>query len=820
VTSRRPRVRAVRYRTRPRRTVLGLLALLVTSVPLLGLAPGLPPGLDQAALAQTTSTPLPLTLTATRISPTAPQPGDMLTVGGVLSNPTDLSYDGLSIALRLQDPSTPPLQSRSALLAVATSTDHFASINAGDPIDNLSLGPGGSVPYLLTVPVDALPLTTAGVYRISVEAYRGDIDTREYDGRVNTFLPWLPPSAAVPPVQVAWVWPLLSTPRLLTDNTFVDDGLGVEIGPRSRLGLLLGVATQAAAQTGVVPDEAAPPVPGNLAVDPTPTPVAIKPVPVTPVIDPENLQELGLMADPALPYQVRTGPGAYSAAAASYLAELQALMAKTPSIVTPYGDPDIEALFAAHAGQLVTQAQSTGLETGLTGVATGLMWPPDGSLSQDTLDQLTVSGLVLSNKAVPVINAAQLGYTPTARTDVSRPGGTVPAVVVDDGLSRLATTPVHVQDRALLLQRFAAETAAIAVEGGAPARTLVLAPGRRWSSKGSSIRSVLDESGQLPWLSPVTVPQALQSPADPAVTRAPLHRPPNQPTLPSGLADRIAATNNELADFRSILCPAPAKSAGSPQSATPTGSPAATAAPVCNPDEQTLGLQRTLYRSASTAFRKPGSGETLLDAAVAELRTDESQVKIVPKGDEVLVGSRPRLPISIVNNLKVPVKVQVVLRPRSAQLRPSKAITLTIPAGANVQQDITITVRSARAGQQRVLVDAQLLTPQGHDFGTPVPLQVRVSGAGQVVVVITIAVCGLLGLAVIVRLYKRIRNARRRSAEPEQVTPPNAPEVAATAEPESEASPCHRRRDSRHHHRFPHHRPYPHHLPSPRRRPR
>jgi hypothetical protein len=418
------------------------------------------------------------------------------------------------------------------------------------------------------------------------------------------------------------------------------------------------------------------------------------------------------------------------------------------------------------------------------------MWPPDGSLSQDTLDQLTVSGLVLSNKAVPITNAADLGYTPTARTDVSRPGGTVPAVVVDDGLSRLATTPVHVQDRALLVQRFAAETAAIAVEGGAPARTLVLAPGRRWSSKGSSIRVVLDESGQLPWLSPVTLPQALQSPPDPALTRAPLHQPPNQPTLPPGLANRIAATNNELADFRSILCPAPTTSAGSPRSATPTSSPGTTATPACNPDEQTLGLQRSVYRSASTAFRKTGGGgDTVLDAAVAELRTDENKVKIVTKGNEVLVGSRPRLPISIVNNLKVPVKVQVVLRPRSAQLRPSKAITLTIPAGANVQQDITITVRSARAGQQRVLVDAQLLTPQSHDFGAPVTLPVRVSGAGQVVVAITIAVCGLLGLAVIVRLYKRIRNARRRAtapADPDAV-PTDAPEVATTAEPESEA---------------------------------
>jgi Family of unknown function (DUF6049) len=784
VTTRRRRVRAVRYGTRPRRRVaLAVIATLLSAVPLLTVGPVL----GGTARAQTTTGDLPLTLTVTGIDPTAPQPGDQLTVSGVLSNPTGLSYDGLFLALRLQDPTTPPLQSRAALLDVATSTDHFASDNAGDPIPIGSLAAGATVRYRLQVAVDALPLTTAGVYRISVEAYRGDISNREYDGRVNTFLPWLPPSAAVPAVQVAWVWPLLSTPRLLTDSSFADDGLGVEIGPSGRLGLLLAVAAQAAAQTGVVPDQGAPPLPGS--VDPAPTPVPIRPVPVTPVIDPENLQELTLMADPAVPYQVKGVPGSYRDAAAGYLAELRALTATTPAIVTPYGDPDIEALFAAHVGQLVTQAQSTGLESGLTGVATGLMWPPDGTLSQATLDQLTVSGLVLSSKAVPA-STADPGYTPTARTDVSRPGGTVPAVVVDDGLSRLAVTPVPVADRALLEQRFAAETAAIAVEGGAPARTLVLAPGRRWSSKGSSIRALLDETGRLPWLNPVNVPQALQAAPDPAVVRSAVHQPPNQPSLPSGLAGRIAATNGELAGFRSILCPAPATGAGAtttPPPASPSSAPGTTTAPVCNRDNETLSLQRSLYRAASTAFRKPGSaGETLLDAAAAELRRDEGQVKIVPKGEEVLVGNRPRLPISIVNNLKVPVKVQVVLRPRSAQLRPPRAITLTIPAQSNVQQDITITVTSARAGQQRVLVDAQLLTPNGRDFGTPVPLTVRVSGAGAVVVAITIAVCGLLALAVVVRLYRRIRNARRRSSAPDEPDAVPAPEVAATADPEPE----------------------------------
>ncbi|MDX6254135.1 MAG: hypothetical protein QOJ11_469 [Frankiales bacterium] len=775
MTTRRDRVRGVRYGTGRRRGAgLTLLAALLGLLPLLG----------TVAHAATTTT-LPLTLTVDRISPTAPQPGDLLTVAGVLTNPTALEYDGLSIALRIQ---STPLESRAALLEVAGSTDHFESDNAGTPTTLVPLAAGASVPYVLQVPIDALQLTTPGVYRIAVEVYRGTIDNREYDARVNTFLPWLPPSAAVAPVQVAWVWPMLSTPRLQPDNTFSDDGVGVEIGPVGRLGRLLNVASQAAGQSGTVPQETAPPVPGGVSTDPAPTPVAIKPVLVTPVIDPENVQELQLMT---AAYTVKGGaPGAYSANATTYLAELNALLAKTTSIATPYGDPDIEALIAARGGSLVTQARSTGLESSLPGVSTGLLWPPDGALSQGALGQLTTTGLVLSSKAVPVTNGTDLGYTPTSTATVDRPGGTVPAVVVDDGLSKLATTPVRAEDRVLLGQRFAAETAAIAVEAGPSApRTLVLAPGRRWSPTESPVRAVLDESGRLPWITPVTVPQALQAPPDPAVARAAVHRPPNQPTLPDGTATRIVQTDAELAGFRSILCPVAPTTGSAPSPAT-AGTPTTTPGALCTREaedqvnQQVLQLQRSLYRSASTAFRKPGSGgEALLDATVTALHSTEDKVRIVSKGTNTLVGKGAKLPISVVNDLPVAVKVQVVLRPRSAALRKTKPVVLVLAAGAHVQTDVTVTVNSAGAG--KVFVDAQLLTPTGRDYGTPVVLQVHISAAGVVVVTITIAVCGLLGLAVIVRLYRRIRNARGGpAATPDE---PATAESAAGAAAEPEA---------------------------------
>lgn len=762
---------SVRALTRLQRGLLALLVLVLGLLPTLGRVARAQPVGDASAL--------PLTVTVTQLSPTAPQPGDQLDVGGVITNSTALDYENVSIALRV---SLAPLTSRSALLAVATSTEHFASVNAGDPVTIGAIGPGQSYRYLFQLPVDVLDLVATGVYRLSVEVFAGSQDVQDYLARVNTFLPWLPPTAGVAPVGVAWVWPMLSTPTLLPNGTFADNSLGAAVAPRGRLGLLLDVAVQAAQQGGTVPEQSGAPVEG--VTDPAYTPVRIRPVPVTPVIDPENVEELRLMADPATPYVVDGAPGPSRDAASAYLSRLTSLMTQTAkpipaTIVTPYGDPDLEAMASAGAGSLLTQARSTGVEAGLPGIAGGLLWPPDGALSEQTLDQLTTTGLVLSSKALPVTDAAGLGYTPTDTTAAQRTAGSVPAVVVDEGLSNLAIKLVKATDRVLLAQRFAAETAAIAVEQAPGGRTLVLAPGRRWSPSQSSIRAMLAESGRLPWLTPMTVPQALAQPVDPAVTRGLLHETATSALLPRSTATRISEANAELGRFRSILCRAGATSgtpttggtpttAGTPTSGgtpTATGTPSGTPTP-CSPDALVLTLQRSLYRAASTAFRLPQNhGDALLDSTLSAIHGDEAKVRIVTKGDSVLIGSRARIPVSVANGLSVPVTVQLVLRPRNNALEAGSPVTITIPAKGNVQQDITVSSRKAGGGV--LYLDAQLLTPANADFGPSAPLTVRVSAAGVVVVTITIAVCSLLALAVVVRIYRRVRNARRPSPEPE-----------------------------------------------------
>jgi Family of unknown function (DUF6049) len=195
----------------------------------------------------------------------------------------------------------------------------------------------------------------------------------------------------------------------------------------------------------------------------------------------------------------------------------------------------------------------------------------------------------------------------------------------------------------------------------------------------------------------------------------------------------------------------------------PTTTAAGTGAAVVacgNADDEVLPLQRSLYRTASTAFRKPGSGgEALLAATLASLRSSESKVKIVTKGTSLLLGNRARVAITIVNDLAVPVRVKLHLISRSPALHTTPAESVLIPAGGRPQLDVQVQTLSAGGGTLQF--DAQLLTPQDQAFGAPVHLKLRVSAYGVVVVTITAVVCGLLVLAVIVRIYRRIRNARR-----------------------------------------------------------
>ena len=228
-------------------------------------------------------------------------------------------------------------------------------------------------------------------------------------------------------------------------------------------------------------------------------------------------------------------------------------------------------------------------------------------------------GLVLCGKALPGHARTTLSYTPTDRHRVSRPGGTVPAVVIDDG-SQPSWSPTRVhgpETRCSLAQRYAAETAAIARRGGASARTLVIAPNRRWSSKDTRRSGRCSpRPAACPGCAADGDPQTARAGPDRPATIAarPAARAGRTATLPDGPGrpDRLDQRRagrlpvDPVPGDRVKRAPPPhRRAARAGRGSTGSAAPAASAACSLRPGGRGADLQRSIYRAGSTAFRAP-----------------------------------------------------------------------------------------------------------------------------------------------------------------------------------------------------------------------
>ena len=151
-------------------------------------------------------------------------------------------------------------------------------------------------------------------------------------------------------------------------------------------------------------------------------------------------------------------------------------------------------------------------------------WPLDGSATRRTLDTLAHSGIttfLLDSTALPVVGGDQ-SLTPGAHAKVATRDGKMDAVLIDHTLS--AAVDAAAADPALgalTTQRVLSELLMVQAERPCCARSVVIAPQRRWSPTSRLARTLLAGSGRVPWIQPVTVPQIVSSPVYDAVTRAP-----------------------------------------------------------------------------------------------------------------------------------------------------------------------------------------------------------------------------------------------------------------------------------------------------------
>ena len=645
------------------------------------------------------------------IDPGVLSPGEALRVTATLVNQTAAPLDGVVADLRLNRfrPA-----SRADLDAWVTGSSGAVPSRVANA-DPVSIPAGGSVTVQLTLPAAQVGLSTLrgmwGPRGLAVEA----LDSSGHRlGIQRTFVLWLL-DQVVPQVRVAVLAPVTST-------SAGAGSLETATASGGRLAALAGVATS----------------------------------------DPD----VELAVDPALVAAASSG-GPHATA---WSTQLTAALARRDSIALPWDDTDLGAV--AHAGrpQLLSTAMSLSAASGLAGVSarTDVVWAPDGTLDQQTVDAAAAAGaraIVVGPNTLQRDNAVS-----TALVGLTTDHGPLSALVPDHLLTDLLAAPASVQPGATVVttvQRLLAELAVLAHDGADTQHDVLIAPGRDWTPDATLTAALLKALRTSPWSRLVSVSAVLGS-QDEGTDRTSL---PARAIDPAELPpDDVRA----LADARTATT-AFAQGIGD--------------------GTLTADLDQRVVAPLSVAWRSDTAGRNaLVQRVLADTATTRGGLSLTGPPSLNVISANAPVRFVVHNALSVPATVTVAVEPHKACLRPARSTVVTAPPGGDTQ----VVVNLVAIANCDVTVDASLLGQDGAAVGPAIGFSARVAptieNVGTIVVGFLLAVGMVLG---IVRTVRRGQSARRGAHDaPDTIptlpvlggdvpAPGRAPEPAAPRPPDN-----------------------------------
>lgn len=645
--------------------------------------------------------PATVSVSLTSISPVLRKGGTFEAAGRVV-NTGDAPIQTVNAALWV---SLSPLETRAGLaLAAAEAPGDRLGIRITEPEDLLdvmadSLAPGESATFSLKVPVDRLGLGAAGVYPIGVDIRANAPDElRDTVGRLRTFAPYMPDSKAAGSVDVAYVVPFTAAPTAAADGTLLNNSLTGDVAPGGRLGRLLSLATNSI---------------------------------VTPAIDPNLLVEATSLAGDHTVRQPVATKLAGNSDAAAFVTGMKSLVAGRPALVLPFADTDVVSL--DHLGLtepltgLGTLSAASATSTGLRGTVTAM--PADGYADAAALDTVAAAGIrriVLSADSLPDLTAG------SPAVSIQTNEGTLTAVVTDPDLLPADNAPTGVDGPILDRQRFLAETSLLAL--AAP--------------KGSTYRVV----GQLPRDLDVT-----------ATTRELLHPPAEATWVTTKSLDAVIA-GKQPRYTGTLSYPKATRdqelSRGTVEAVQQLLDRSGALVDVAGDrGDASATWQRAALRGTSIAWRTdPSTGLALVNADAGLLDSQLGRIKLSVPLLVTLTGSSGSFPVTVNNQLNVPVTVYIrITSPDTGIVDPGAVQKVEVDAKRRVTSRFT--ANSERSGVVRL--SAHLVTPDGQPLGGPTAFTIRVTQYGIVGWVILGAGVALLMATAV---YRQVRAHRRTKA--------------------------------------------------------
>jgi hypothetical protein len=454
-----------------------------------------------------------------------------------------------------------------------------------------------------------------GIYPIDFTALAATGPAGE-SGRVGFAQTYLPTFRDTPkPVQVSWVWPLIDRPHRLVDGSvFLDDSLAHSVGPNGRLSRALNVVERVAPY-----------------------------VHLTLMIDPELIDELAAMSGR---YRVESGgkltTGTGTTAARRWLERLRSIVTSAEVNLTPYADPDVDAL--TRAG--LSWSDNFGPQQ-LTSVQAALGVPADGDVAWPAGEQITSAALrqVLSRGTSEVVlDDAAL---PGVRTDSPRPDALAPlpaefgspgaVAAVTDRLVQNLARPILTTSKTAgqTLATLVSDLAVRAAEEPERSHYVVITASRYVdTSPVAAARAILD-TARTSWSTSLTLSQAATT--VPPIDHGALVEPGPGAEVDPAVIAKAASASTFLRSFSSTL----------------------------STDDATAllgGLPAAIQRTESSAWRvNKGIGATFAHRLAQQADRWASGVYIVrpSSGSYTLASNDAPLFITVVNTLPVDVNVRI-----------------------------------------------------------------------------------------------------------------------------------------------------------------
>jgi hypothetical protein len=285
----------------------------------------------------------------------------------------------------------------------------------------------------------------------------------------------------------------------------------------------------------------------------------------------------------------------------------------------------------------------------------------------------------------------------------------------------------------------------IVAESPQLARSLVVAPPRRWNPAPGLPGELLNDTVRAPWLRPTSLAAltAVKHPTGQVRRRAPRDRQVSREELSRSYLAQVSSLDKAVSVQGSILVP---------QDPSYLGTAVAS-------------LESTAWRGDQGGFR-----QALIRRVARYAGAQGRKVSIIDRGQITLSGSSGKVPISITNRLPGPVRVLL-----HARVPPDKRLIIDsfdnrvlIPPGKTMT--IRVPVHALTVGVTYVTLG--LLAPDGHPLpGTLVRLSVHATRFGTLALVIICAALGVFVLTAFARTVRRSRRDGRDGGEPGHPAP-------------------------------------------------